>query len=273
MKFTPRAFKENVNISKASPLKEMVVLLSWIIGGVLVIYLALGLALDVLVQKMPSKVEQAVGSFFSKTYNFKKSPTACEEKIQELLDELVQHLPERNFKYTVHVLDNPDVNALALAGGHILVFSGLLEEVESENELAMVLAHELGHFARRDHLRGLGRGVVFIVLSSVVFGMDSQLTEFAQKMLLTTELRFSRQQEAAADKFALELLYKKYGHVAGATDFFNHIRDKTKGPRFLTFFSTHPYPLERAGLLKEEISQKRYPIKDKIPLSLVEEEK
>ena len=46
------------------------------------------------------------------------------------------------------------MNAVALPGGNIVVFAGLLKEIKSENELAMILGHELGHFAHRDHLRG-----------------------------------------------------------------------------------------------------------------------
>jgi predicted Zn-dependent protease len=244
--------------------------LSWIVGGAVVIYLVLGFALDILVAKMPARIEQTVGSFFSRAYNFKKSPSAGELKLQALLDELTRQMPESNFEYTVHIAQSPQVNALALPGGNILVFSGLLKEVKSENELSMVLAHELGHFAHRDQLRGLGRGAVFIVLSGAVFGVDSQITEFAQKALLTTELEFSRQQEAAADKFALGLLYKRYGHVGGAVDFFEHLKDKTKTRRFLNFFSTHPYPLERINLLEKEIRKRGYPLKDKIPFNFTE---
>lgn len=266
MKFTPRVLKENVNVSRSSPLRELFVLLGGIIGGLLIIYLVLGFALDILIDWMPAKLERAAGSLFGKIYKLEGPPSAKELEIQRLLDDLTMCFPERDMHFVVRVQESPDVNALALPGRRILIFSELLKEVKSENELAMILAHELGHFAHRDHLRGLGRGLVLVFISSVLFGVDSAVFDFAQKSLITAELKFSRQQEVAADMFALELLNKKYGHVGGACAFFEHIKGKEYSPRFLKFLSTHPYPLDRIKLLKEQIAKKGYLVQDVTPL-------
>jgi Zn-dependent protease with chaperone function len=68
----------------------------------------------------------------------------------------VEGLPKFSYKVSVH--DQATVNAVALPGGNIIVFKGLLTELKSENEVAMILAHELGHYAHRDHLHGIGQG-------------------------------------------------------------------------------------------------------------------
>jgi predicted Zn-dependent protease len=52
-------------------------------------------------------------------------------------------------KINVYLMENEEINAVALPGGNIVVFTGLVAQVESENELAMVLAHEMGHFTHR----------------------------------------------------------------------------------------------------------------------------
>ena len=266
MKFTPRVLQKNVNISQDSPLKELVFLLAAVVGGLIVIYIVLGFALDILVENMPPELEEKTEDFFSNKYKWEESSPAAEKKIQELLDDLVKYLPEQDLHYTVHVYDSPDVNAVALPGRNILVFSGLLKEIGSENELSMILAHELGHFAHRDHLKGLGRGLVLVFISSVLFGTDSAVADFTQKTLVTTDLNFSRQQEIAADVFALELLSRKYGHVGGACDFFTRIKGKQKLPRFGKFFVTHPFPVDRINLLKKEIKRSGYLTKDTIAL-------
>lgn len=266
MKFTPRLLKEDVNISRSSPLRELLVLLGAIIGGLLIIYLALGFALDILVDRTPVKLERTAGNFFGKIYNLEGLPTAKELEIQRLLDDLTMYFPEKDAHFVVHIQEGADVNALALPGRHILIFSELLKAVKSENELAMTLAHELGHFAHRDHLRGLGRGLVLVFISGVLFGVDSAVFDFTQKSLITAELKFSRQQEVAADLFALELLNKKYGHVGGSCAFFEHIKGKEHSPRFLKFLSTHPYPSDRIKILKEQIAKKGYLIADQNPL-------
>ncbi|MBL7085033.1 MAG: M48 family metallopeptidase [Candidatus Omnitrophica bacterium] len=269
MKFTPRTFKENVNISPGSPLRDLFVLLGGILGALLLIYIILGFALDILVERMPAKFEKRIADFFSRTYGLETPSSPAGIKTQELLDDLVQYLPEEDSGFTVYLHESSDVNAVALPGRHIIVFSGLLEEIESENELSMILAHELGHFANRDHLRGLGRGLVLMFISAVLFGADSSFANFSQRALLAADLKFSRQQETAADLFAIELLYKKYGHVGGACDFFQRASAKSDLPRFGKFLSTHPYPLDRINILQRRIKRNGYPIKAKIPLGLV----
>lgn len=269
MKFTPRLDEENVNISKTSPIKELFLLLGGILGILLVIYIILGFCLDIVVQKIPPKIEKNLGLFYAKAYKTDKSVSAAEKELQSILNNLIKNMSESELEFKVHVSQDKRVNALALPGGHIIVFSGLLKEVNSENELAMILAHELGHFANRDHLRGLGRSLVFVVLSSAILGQDNNTTRFLQNALLNVELKFSRSQELAADTFGLDLLNKTYGHIAGAVDFFKHIKDKEKIPTFLYLFATHPYYDNRIDLLNAKIEEKGYLKQELIPLKNV----
>jgi len=267
MKFTPREIKENVNISQTSAIREFFVLTSSILGILIAIYLALGFSLDILVDKIPLKTEKKLADFFSRQFYFDKNRSSEEEYIQKLLDDLVANMPEASYKFNVHIVPAKETNAFAFPGGHILVNTALIEEIGSENELSMVLAHELGHYVHRDHLRGLGRGLVLTVFSIFLFGNDSEVTQFLMRVLLTTDLRFSRRQEAFADAFALELLNKKYGHVAGAADFFKHRMDKEKCPRIMKYFSTHPLYADRISMINGEILKKGYKVGEKVPLA------
>ena len=81
---------------------------------------------------------------------------------------------------------------MALPGGQIMVFSGLLKKVNLENELAMVLGHELGHYAHRDHLRGMGRGLGVTLGLAMLFGQDSAVAGIASDLFLGMEMRYSR---------------------------------------------------------------------------------
>lgn len=269
MKYVPRIIKENVNVSETSPIKEFFVLLGGIFGILFLVYFLLGFALDVVVDRMPERLEIVLGEFFTQRFPEDKIFSPIEQELQELLDELVDSMTTNNLSYTVQVVESPEVNALALPGGNIVIFSGLLEHIHSENELAMVLGHELGHFVHRDHLRGLGRGVVLVALSSFLFGVDHSVAETMMNMLITANLKHSRNQEIAADLFALDLVNAKYGHVAGATDFLNEFRGKEKFPVFLKFFSTHPQSTDRISLLQDKIRKKGYAVKEKMPLSKV----
>ena len=272
MRFIPRLPQDNVNVSKTSALKEFFVLLGIISGVLLLIYLILGFALNIIVDKIPPGVERGIGSFLSKEYKVKNSETSpLEVKMQKLLNGLVAKAPdlENGYKFNVQIVKNDDFNALALPGGNIVVFSGLIREIQSQNELAMILAHELGHFVHRDHLRKLGRGLVLVVISSVLFGERSSVTQFMEQTLITADLKFSRQQEIAADKFALDLLNEKYGHVAGAKELFQLMKEKKSVPAFFKFFSTHPDSEDRLNIIMEEMKRKGYFVKDVIPLDPV----
>jgi predicted Zn-dependent protease len=268
MKFTPREIKSNVNISPTSPVKDFFELVIKILGFILAIYVLLGFTVDHIAPRISTNTELKLGKLFSARFG-KKERTPAELQLQQILDELVkksQGLPP--FNYKVYVEESKDINALALPGGNIVVLSALFKEVDSKNALAMVLAHELGHFYHRDHLRGLGRSLVFLLISSALLGSDGSASKVVTNAVTNAEMRFSQVQEKAADLYALDLLNKTYGSVAGATDFFEKMSRKEKLWSFFYIFASHPYPASRIVAIKENIKLKGYVMGQKIPLAV-----
>ena len=170
------------------------------------------------------------------------------------------------YAITVHVKQSDAVNAAALPGGHMVVFTGLLSEMTSENELAFVLAHELGHFAHRDHLRGLGRALVLMTASTILLGADNSVNSMIGQGMVLTELSFSRQQETRADEFALETLFRHYGHVADSTSFFSKIPKDGDPGRFGHYFASHPQNQRRIDHLNALAQARGYPTGTPNPL-------
>ena len=240
-----------------------------ILGALILVYVLLGFALEwVVVPHIPQSVERSLGELFLGNYDVEDSPEA--QYLQGILDRLVGHELSQTLDYQLHVEENPMVNAMALPGGHIVLYRGLLDRVESENELAMILGHELGHFAERHHLKGLGRGLVLLVLSATLLGDQNGITQFLRNSLAKVESRFSRRQEQQVDEFSLHLLQKTYDHVAGATDFFERIqKEEPEGP-LAYFFASHPSPVNRVAFLNELIASAHYPIGEKTPLDFPE---
>jgi predicted Zn-dependent protease len=107
------------------------------------------------------------------------------------------------------VLEGDTVNAFALPGGHVFIYTGLLKQSQSPDEVAGVLAHELGHVVLRHHLRSalrsLGVGAVASALVGDSSGLAALLAAGSSELL---DLAFSRDQEAAADAFAVSLSEK-----------------------------------------------------------------
>ena len=269
MKFTGRQPGINVNVSPTHPLKEFAILagglLAIIIGG----YLALGLAVDLIVPRLSMDLEKKLAGAFVGRLAQPDKVADTTRSLQALVDQLQEGCAPLPYTITVHVQQADAVNAAALPGGHMVVFTGLLAEMASENELAFVLAHELGHYAHRDHLRGLGRALVLMTASTLLLGADNPINSMIGQGMVLTELSFSRQQETQADAFALDTLACYYGHVAGATAFFSKIPKDGDPGRFGHYFASHPENRRRIDHLEDLAQERGYTTGDLLPLPAV----
>lgn len=267
MKFTARLPGTNVNVSATHPLKEFAVLAGGLLAIAVAVYLALGLAVDLLVPRLSMDLEQKLAEAFTGRFSQTDETADATRSLQVLVDRLQERCAPLPYAVTVHVQQADAVNAAALPGGHMVVFSGLLAEMGSENELAFVLAHELGHYVHRDHLRGLGRSLVLMSAATVLLGADNSVSGMIGQGLALTELRFSRRQETWADEFALETLVCHYGHATAATDFFSRIPQAADPGRFGHYFASHPENRRRIEHLEALIRDRGYPSGNPIPLA------
>jgi len=265
MKFTPKLPDDSVNVSKTHPLVE----LFWLLGGLVlaceIVFALLGLAADWAAAKIPINMENWLGDQALSQFPSQENPE-LKLRLQDLLDKVPSDSPLRQYHFRVFLSSNEEVNALAFPGGNIVVYSGLLKEIESENELSMILGHELGHFAHRDHLRALGRGLGLAVASALLFGQDSTTSRLVSNTLLSFQVAYSKAQEAAADRFGLELLNRRYGHAGGGTDFFVRMAKKTGG-RLPYLLASHPHPQVRIEKLHALIDEHGYQVGATLPLA------
>jgi Zn-dependent protease with chaperone function len=175
---------------------------------------------------------------------------------------MARHWPENPYTLRVVIWEEDQPNALAFPGGLVVVTTGLLDRAGSENELAFVLGHELGHFRNRDHLRGLGRGIAFALIAAAIGG--SGAGDAAKLAALSQQLAargFDRDQERDADRFGLELVAAEYGHVAGALAFFEQLEGPDdRGDAWLAaYLSTHPVHDERVDTLRDFAAERGFP--------------
>lgn len=266
MKYTPRRPVTNVNISSTHPLKEFAVLAGGLLVIVVVIYLALGLAVDLIVPRLSVDIEKQIGAVLTDVLAETDEITAATRPFQQIVDRLQEKCVQLPYPVFVHIQQADSINAAALPGGHMVVTTGLLERVASENELAFVLAHELGHFTHRDHLRGLGRMLVLITASTALLGADNSINGMIGQSVMLTELSFSRRQESRADEFALDTLYCRYGHVGEATAFFKKIPQDLDPGRFGHYFASHPENRRRIEHLQQLAEERGYAFDTPRPL-------
>lgn len=249
---------------RVNPTREFAKVLTIVaVASVALIY-GLGFLSEGLASKVPVEVEAKLfqksdGSFWAPG-DRKDDPF-----LSGILEKLKAGGEASPYSFSIQLLCSETPNAYALPGGKIIVTSGLLDYVETENGLAFVVGHELGHFKHRHHLRGFGKGIVFAtVLSSLgLSGADKMIGGVSDFV----ELGHSRDQERAADDYGIVLMKHSYGSLKGAEEFFANIAKKEGDPA--AFLSTHPSSEERViriRALSSELGQSS----GKIPTELKE---
>lgn len=157
------------------------------------------------------------------------------------------------FAWEVTIIDNDEVlNAFATPGGYIYVYTGLIKFLDSEDQLAGVLGHEIAHSALRHSTRQATRVYGLAALLSVVTGQSDPGT-MEQIALGLLSLRFSRGAENEADNHSVIYLCGTSYKADGAAAFFEKIRDQPSPPEFL---STHPDPGNRVKNIRKQAEER-----------------
>jgi len=247
---------EGINVSKTHPLTDFAGLVAGVAFMFLTVMAIVYLLAAWLLPYVPFSIEQTILANYKGDTFFSTDLTDEEQRVQRYLQALANDLiADTNFPeeitLTIHYLDSGQKNAYATLGGNILVHGGLLQAVESENGLAMVLGHEIGHIVHRDPIMTLGRGTIAVGAIALLSGFSqtdvaNTIFSISTKSLLYS---FSRDQERLADAYSLQLLADHYGHQHGADEFFNHIQELDGNifadSSLAEFFSTHPNLEER----------------------------
>ncbi len=228
-----------------------------------------GLFVDKAVEYISPEMEAVIFSSLSPDKSVKDEDNEQQKELQVMVDELRNCL-EMAYPVKVYLVDSQIPNAMAFPGGRMLILSGLLEKIGSRNSLTFILAHELAHFKNRDHLRGLGRGIVFTAFAALTTGAGSNLTQLITPTVGINQAHYSQDRESMADQLALEILNCRYNHVGGATDFFEAMMKSDKKDFFIShYFASHPEAEKRINALHQQAQKKRYAIKETLPLQQI----
>ena len=221
MVYKPKELPEEINVTPVHPLVNFAYLVGTVVVFSAVVYLILGAIATQLVTRISPEMEIKIGRQLLTTVP--TTATKSNLKQRQYLQNLLTSLNKSNFNnsvpLTIHLQESTYANAIIIPGGHIIVTTALLQEAESENELAFVLAHEIGHHVAKDTLKGLGRSLVFLTVASAL-GIGSDNANIVTLTGSISDLHYSRQQESAADIYALSSLVELYGHGEASLDFF-----------------------------------------------------
>lgn len=258
MKISNKQPRKTADISSArgSTLREFWKLVLSAVLLLVGLYFVIGFAVDQLVARI--SVETEAKLFQALQPQRTDPPTAQDrqrlDRARNILETFKNDPGVAQLPYSLILVENEAPNAFAFPGGTIGLTTGLLDLLTEDIEVAFVIGHELGHFAGRDHLQGLGRTAGFGIAMALLFDMGSGAEWFANIVNFVFQRGYSQEQEIQADRFGLELVFGAYGKVAGTDRLFNLLLEKKDLPKWAYMFATHPSPKDRIRNL-EKIAQ------------------
>jgi hypothetical protein len=225
------------------------------ISIVAVIWFGLPLAADRLAPLVPNTLERRIGDaaegqmevmFGGKTCSNADGSIAFNKLMKEISTAAGFDTPIRST-----VLDTLVPNAFALPGGKVYLFSGLLAKANDPDEIAGVLAHELGHVMHRDNTRNMiySGGTSFLI--GLLFGdvTGSGALVFASRSLFTAS--YSREAEQGADDFSIDVMHRLGRPTKPMGDLIFRVTGN-QGDKTLSILANHPLTEDRLKRLSDE---------------------
>ncbi|MDO4905549.1 MAG: M48 family metallopeptidase [Lautropia sp.] len=250
----------NPNVAHEPPSRELWRMVGWSLALLAVLWLIIRLLVFSLPYWISIENEQKwlAPVLSALTENMRKDAA-----LQDLADELAlgMQLPKGSVEVSIDHSSVP--NAFATLGGQVVLMSGLLQCLPTEEAVAAVLAHEIAHIAHRDPLRSASHGVLLGLASSIVFGNVSGLAAVNQ----LASLRYSRDLEEAADSAAVHALAARYRHAGGMVQLFEvlskaetaHEHAEGNAGRFRwRWLSSHPDTAERVVTVRRLAARHQY---------------
>ena len=197
--------------------------------------------------------------------------------VNEIGQRILASLPQQPFKYQFHVIKDDIYNAFATPAGHIFVYTGLLNAMQEEEELAGIMGHEIAHVYCRhisqkiERSKKISMATLAGVAAGVLMGLGGAgeaagaVTMGSMAAGQTAELAYSRENEMQADQLGVEFLAKAKYNAGGLLEILKKIRSKSwfGSDQVPTYLMTHPAVEDRIAFITswiESYNEKSKPI-------------
>ncbi len=204
--------------------------------------------------QMGQSIDRRVG----KELKFSADPLQ-QKRTEDIGKKIALVSDRKEIDYHFRVLDDDEVNAVSLPGGYIYVNSGLLEKVANDDELACILAHEIGHIVARHSIKKLQamQGYSILRVLVAVAPGTAEVGNAADAAFTQFLLGYSREDELLADQ-----LGARYAKLAGydphgMITFLIKLQDINRRIpiRERSYYKTHPYVPDRIRVVKQELGE------------------
>lgn len=187
-------------------------------------------------------------------------------RLRSIAQRLVPHAEKfneraRHWQWEVNLIGSPQINAFCMPGGKIAFYTGILDQLKlSDDEVAVVMGHEMAH-ALREHARermgkaamtNIGKGVVSIASEILGYGSLGRIVADGAGSLLT--LKFSRDDESESDVIGLELAARAGFDPRAGVSLWQKMTAASKGAP-LSWLSTHPAGKDRIQEIEKHLPE------------------
>jgi predicted Zn-dependent protease len=202
---------------------------------------------------------QAIDKQVREKYKFVDDPLV-QKRVEDIGKKIAAVCDRKDIDYHFKVLDDEEVNAVSLPGGFVYVNKGLMDKIDNDDQLACILAHEVGHIVARHSIKKLqalqGYSILRILVAQAP--ASGQVGNAADAAFTELLLGYSREDELLADQ-----LGTRYAKLAGYNPramiaFLVKLQDinRRKPLQEINYFKTHPYVPDRVRVVKEELGEK-----------------
>jgi len=183
------------------------------------------------------------------------------ERVNKVGQKIAEICDRKEISYYFYVVtgdekgETDDKNAFSLPGGYIYIFKALLDDL-NDDELAFVLAHELGHVVSRHVMKKMqaAMGYNILIAASGATSHDPQFTQGLAFALAQVMVAYSREDEFNADELAVKYMQElNYDPKAGINVMEKLYKENKKKIYPISYFRTHPYTAQRIAHIKETL--------------------
>lgn len=248
----------NKHVNGKSPSDWAIVgaLLTLVVATILAYIYLLPLFIDFFAKRVPQKYEVEIGkSLYKSILESEKIDTLKTENINKFFAQIDI---ETDYPIEISVVKSNIPNAFALPGGGIVVYTKILENMKTPEELAALLSHEFSHVQLKHATRNIFRSLAGSLFISVILGDVSGLTAvIIQNAEQLRGLHYTRSLEQEADNNGLQILKQNKLDAAGMKALFEHLQ-KASSIDIPELVSTHPDLENRILNVEQFIEDNKY---------------
>ncbi|WP_044253186.1 M48 family metallopeptidase [Rhodopirellula sp. SWK7] len=176
--------------------------------------------------------------------------------MQSIVDRLAPTAAIEGIDFRVHVVESNQINAFALPGGNMVVYTGLIRNAETPEQVAAVLSHEMSHATLRHGVQRIGQSLGIWAGVSLLIGDVSGLMGSAVDLMQVASVNsYSRAHENEADREGVRMLHAAEIDPSGMADFFEQLEEKHGDvPGIFAWVSTHPDHASRIASVRAQVA-------------------